>query len=144
MSTIMFVDDTNFFLTHKNIKQLFSKMNDELNKFNIWFKANKLSLNAGKTKFTLFHKPSQSENLPLKLPALIMNNIVLKQKDSLKFLGVIIDETLSWKKHISVLESKLASSIGLLYRSRPFLNLNSRLLFYYSFIHSHLSYANIA
>ena len=142
--TIMFADDTNFFLSHKNIKQMFSKMNTELNKFNDWFKANKLSPNTGKTKFTLFHKASQSENIPLKLPTLIMNNIILKQKDSLKFLGVLIDETLSWKNHINVLESKLASAIGLLYRSRRFLNLSSRLLLYNSLVHSHLSYANIA
>ena len=47
---------------------MFTKMNVGLRKFDHWFKANKLSLNADKTKFTLFHKTSQSENLPLKLP----------------------------------------------------------------------------
>ena len=131
-------------LTPSNIKQLFSKMNEELGKFNTWFNANKLSLNAKKNKFTLFHKASQSENIPLKLPTLIINNTVLKQTDSLKFLGVLIDETLSWKTHIKILESKLAFTIGLLYRTRTFLNLKSRLLLYYSFVHSHLTYANIA
>ena len=54
-------------------------MNQELNKFNTWFKANKLSLNAKKTKFTLFHKASQSENIPLKLPTLLINDSKLKQ-----------------------------------------------------------------
>ena len=140
----MFADDTNFFLSHKNIKEMFTKMNEELQKFNIWFKANKLSLNVDKTKFTLFHKASQSENLPLKLPDLFMNNTLIERRDSLKFLGIIIDETLSWKNHINIIESKLACAIGLLYRSRPFLDLNSRKLFYFSFVHSHLSYANIA
>ena len=144
ISTIMFADDTNFFLSHNNVKEMFTLMNEELEKFNIWFKANKLSLNADKTKFTLFHKSSQSENLPLKLPELIMNNTVIERKDSLKFLGVLIDETLSWKNHIKILESKLACAIGLLYKSRPFLDLNSRKLFYFSFVHSHLSYANIS
>ena len=56
VATIMFADDTNFFLRNKNIIQLFTKMNEELDKFSIWFKANKLSLNDKKTKFTLFHK----------------------------------------------------------------------------------------
>ena len=144
VSSIMFADDTNFFMSHKNIKQMFSVMNEELEKFNIWFKANKLSLNVDKTKFTLFYKGSQSENLPLKLPVLFMNDTVIERKDSLRFLGVLIDETLSWKNHIKTLESKLACIIGLLYRSRPFLNLSSRKLLYFSFVHSHLSYANIA
>ena len=95
ISTIMFADDTNFFLNHSNVKELFSLMNTELEKFNIWFKANKLSLNAGKTKFTLFHKPTQMEDLPLKLPILKINKLKIEQKDALKFLGVLIDEHLS-------------------------------------------------
>ena len=144
VATIMFADDTNFFLSNKNIIQLFTKMNEELDKFSIWFKANKLSLNDKKTKFTLFHKASHSDNIPLKLPNLFINDKKLKQATSLKFLGVIIDETLSWKVHINTLESKLASTIGLLYKTRAFLNLKSRRLLYFSFVHSHLTYANIA
>ena len=143
LSTIMFADDTNLFLSHKNVKEMFKLMNEELEKFNIWFKANKLSLNTDKTKFTLFHKSSQSENLPLKLPDLTMNNIIIERKESLKFLGVLIDDTLSWKNHIKIIESKLACAIGLLYKSRHYLDLNSRKLLYFSFVHSHLSYANI-
>ena len=144
ISTIMFADDTNFFLGHSNIKELFSLMNTELEKFNIWFKANKLSLNATKTKFTLFHKPSQMDNLPLKLPILKINNDKIERKDALKFLGVLIDENLSWKKHIKLLETKLSCAIGVLYRSRNFLTINARKLVYYSFVQSHLSYANLA
>ena len=58
---------------------------------------------------------------------------------SLKFLGVLADECLTWKEHIKVIET-----IGLLYKSRPFLNLKSRKLIYFSLAHSHLSYVNIA
>ena len=143
MSTIMFADDTNFFLRHKNVKTLFDIMNRELEKFNLWLKANKLSLNTDKTKFTLFHKKIQSDNLPLKLPNLSMNNVKIERESCLKFLGILIDENLSWSNHISTLESKVSCAIGLLYRSRPFLNLRSRKLLYFNFIHSHLSYANI-
>ena len=62
----MFADDTIFFSERQNIKQLFTKMNNVLSNFNKWFKANKLSLNAGKTKFTLFYKASLSDNIHLK------------------------------------------------------------------------------
>ena len=123
---------------------MFKVMNEELEKYNSWFQANKLSLNVNKTKFTLFHKSTSSDNLPLRLPELIINNTVIERRGSLKFLGVLIDETLSWKDHIKTLESKLSCAIGLLYRTRPYLNLNSRKLCYFSFVHSHLSYANIA
>ena len=53
---IMFAGDTNFFFEHSNINTLFKTVNDELIKINEWFSANKLSLNVGKTKFSLFHK----------------------------------------------------------------------------------------
>ena len=42
------------------------------------FKVNKLSLNEGKTKFTLFHKPRDKDNLPLQLPNLKINNNEIK------------------------------------------------------------------
>ena len=83
-STIMFADDTNIFLTHDNVKELFKIMNTELDKFNDWFKANKLSLNADKTKFTLFHKLYQRDNLPLKLPILKINDKIIERESFFK------------------------------------------------------------
>ena len=55
---ILFADDTNVFLSHKDADCLANILNTELNKLLIWFKANKLSLNLKKTKFMVF-KPSQ-------------------------------------------------------------------------------------
>ena len=58
----MFADDTNLFSSHRNIHQLFTKVNEELEKIGDWFKPNKLSLNnEKKTKFRLFHQ------IPLKM-----------------------------------------------------------------------------
>ena len=51
----MFADDTNLFYSHSNIDTLFKTVNKELNYINEWFKANKLSLNISKTKYTFFH-----------------------------------------------------------------------------------------
>ena len=51
----MFGDDTNLFLSHKNIDTPFDSMNVELANFSTWFKSNKLSLNINKTKWLLFH-----------------------------------------------------------------------------------------
>ena len=50
----MFADDTNLFYSNKDINTLF-KIANELNEINEWFRANKLSLNAGKIKYILFH-----------------------------------------------------------------------------------------
>ena len=50
----MFADDTNLFYSNKDINALFKVANEELNEINEWFKANKLSINAGKTKYIYF------------------------------------------------------------------------------------------
>ena len=47
---VMFADDTNLFLSNKDISKLFDDMYVELQKMSIWFKENKLSLNLTKTK----------------------------------------------------------------------------------------------
>ena len=47
-------DDNNLFLSGINEDDLFSDMNCQLNKISLWFKANKLSLNLAKTKYSLF------------------------------------------------------------------------------------------
>ena len=51
LDPIMFADDTNLFYSHKNIKYLFETVNKELANISAWFQANKLSLNANKTKY---------------------------------------------------------------------------------------------
>ena len=43
--------------------KLFAIVNEELININDWFMANKLSLNPGKTKYSLFHKPSPADDL---------------------------------------------------------------------------------
>ena len=57
LNPIIFADNTNLFHEHKNIIKLFAIVNEELMNINDWFMANKLSLNVGKTKYSLFHKP---------------------------------------------------------------------------------------
>ena len=75
--------------------------------------ANKLSLTNKKKKcFISFDETSDS--VPLQLPTMTFNNIQIKRKDSVKFLGVIIDENLSWKNHIEVIENKISENIGVL------------------------------
>ena len=83
------------------------------------------------------------DSLPSQLPTMTFNNIEIKRENSIKFLGVIIDENLTWKNHIEVVEKKISKNIGLLYRDSRLLDFNL-LKIYFSFIHICISYANIA
>ena len=86
-------------------------MNAELSKINEWFKANKLSLNVTKTKYILFLKPYKINDIPLKLPDLNINNVYIKCVNSMKFLGVILDQHLNWKEHFTLIENKTSLNV---------------------------------
>ena len=62
------------------------------------------------------------DSLQLQLPSMTFNNIEIKRENSVKFLGVIIDENLTWKIHIEVVENKISKNIGVLYRTSHLLD----------------------
>ena len=141
---LLYADDTNLFFSHSNIKILFETVNNELDKINQWFVSNKLSLNTKKTKYVLFCKNSKVDNLPLKLPPLKISNVNIVREYNMDFLGVILNETLNWKQHIETIENKISKNIGILYKSKPFLDIKSLKQLYFSFINSYIDYCNIA
>ena len=61
-----------------------------------------------------------------------------------KFLGVLLDENITWKSHICSVQKKHAKNIDLLYRAKYLLDESSLKTVYFSYIHSYLNYANIA
>ena len=67
-------------------------MNEELASINEWFPSNKLSLNANKTKYSFFNKPSKKDDM---LPKLIISNHVIEWQKFTEFLGVLLDENLN-------------------------------------------------
>ena len=85
-------------------------MNEKLACINRWFTSNKLSLNAKKTKYSCFHKPSKKDDIPLMLPKLTINSHVIERQKFIKFLGVLLGENLNWKKHIKHTENKIAKN----------------------------------
>ena len=74
LDPIMIADNTNLFLTHKNIRYLFETANLELERINQSFISKKHLLNVNKTKYSFFHKPSKSEYIPLLLSTLKTND----------------------------------------------------------------------
>ena len=74
----------------------------------------------------------------------MIGNNNIERKSSIKILGVILDEHISWFDHVRTVENKIAKNIGLLYRVSQFLNEDSLKTVYFLYIHSYLNYANIA
>ena len=87
LDPIMFADDIELLFNQKDIKHLFTVINNELLNIKDWFTANKLSLNVEKSKYSFFHKPSKKDDIPLRILKLIIKTMKYKEKNLSSFLG---------------------------------------------------------
>ena len=104
-------------------------------KITVWFKANKLSINVSKSKYMIFK--SRQKRLTVDL-SIEVNNSKLDKAKEVMFLGVILDEHLSWKSHISHAANKISKSIGIIYRASFYLFKSSPRILYYSLVYPYL------
>ena len=135
---ILFADDSNIFSSSDDIQLLQSQINEDLNNIAIWLKVNKLSLNIKKTHFMIFTK---RKNKVTDVAINIEGNAIAEVSQT-KFLGVYIDNKLTWKKHIHYIAGKLSRGIGLVAKARKLLNYDALITLYYSFIYPYLCYCN--
>ena len=140
ISIILFADDTNVFYSHTSIEKLNEIMQTEINKISDWLNANILSINTTKTKCILFRsrKKKQKQNITITI-----NDNVIKQVKKTTFLGVVIDECLTWKEHINLITKKMIKASSIISRIRHFTNLNALKLIYYSLVYPYLIYGNL-
>ena len=126
-----------------DIKHLCTVVNNKLINIKEWFTANKLSLNVEKTKHSFFSKPSKKDDIPLRLPNLVINNYLIQRQKSIKLLRVFLDQHLTWKEQVKLTENKIAKKHRyIIYNARPYLDKRRLLCLYYSCIHFYLNYAN--
>ena len=132
----LFADDTNIYYESENLEKLEKKVNKELHKLQMWLNVNRLSLS--NTNFVIFHP----YNKPLKHQiTLKIQKKAISQKNHIKYLGVIIDSTLTWKQQIKNISSKISRAIGIMYKLSLFLNPIMLKNIYYSLVYSHIVYA---
>ena len=134
----LFADDTNLFSSGKNLAELAAKVNEDLSSISVWLKVNKLSLNVKKTHFLVF---SNKKAIVDKIELFIDGMAIDKERNT-KFLGVFIDDKLSWKKHIDHISKKISRGIGIICKARRVLNVNALKTLYYSFIYPYFMYCN--
>ena len=134
---VMYADDTNIFLSGKNLKDLETTMNKELSSLTEWLAANKLSLNISKTHYMIFSPPRIKQSFEMNIQ---INSTKIHAVSQTKFLGVILDSQLSWKPHIKYISTKLSKNIGILGKARRYLNTKSLECLYYAFLYPYFLY----
>ena len=138
ISFVLFADDSNVFLSGPDINRNIQVLNKELEILNLWFKSNFMSLNLKKTHYMIFTR----KNVVLK-QNVIIDGVNIDRVRCTSFLGVIIDEKLTWKDHIDYLKNKISKSIGVLYRLRHAFTRTWMLLLYKTLVLPYLNYCNI-
>ena len=106
---ILFADDTNVFLNGQNADILIDTMNSELQELVNWLCSNKFSLNVTKTHYMFF---KLSKKRILSNTRILINNAIVSEVQSTKFLGIIIESNLKWTKHINLIKTKISKGIG--------------------------------
>ena len=101
-----------------------------------WLCANKLLLNIEKSNFVLFHPPQRKISFNFKL---FLADKYLHQENNIKYLGIYMNSTLSWKPHVEYIIKKIKRSIGILSKLRYYVNINILKNLYYSLIYPFLT-----
>ena len=118
--SLLYADDTCVILCGKSLENLITLMNQELHLLYIWLQSNKLTLNFQKTYYITFHRARfKLHNTTIDLQ---MGDYNLNKANNLKYLGVSIDDTISWVHHITYIKIRsprvLASCIKQVNTSR--------------------------
>ena len=131
----LFADDACLGMSHVDPVALEIIMNNELVNVNKWLQDNKLFLNYDKTSYLIF---SRKRNKPKF--TLTINNHILKQQHCTKYLGITIDDNISWNPHITKLKTQLAQTCFALSKLRKYANNKTMKKVYYSLFYSKIKY----
>ena len=134
----LFADDSTLsckFPKNSNPDIIKNSLSVELSKINKWLENNKIKINYDKTKFIIFNYRKTIEVNSLKI-----GNNQITRANSVKFLGIYIDEKLSFKTHIDNISEKTGKTVGLLYRLNKFLPDYILKTLYHCLVSPHISY----
>ena len=140
LQVINFADDTLIYHKINDPTNINLYINMEFDKVKQWMSANHLRINYSKTKHIIFSTNSSKLSLFNKISIKGDNNNVIERVEDCKYLGIFLDEKLTWKKHIEHIMKKLSKTIGVFYRIRRLLNKSSLVLILKSLFITHLKY----
>lgn len=137
---ILYADDANIIITGSclaEIEDIFTVLSRALVN---WVSQNELSLNIKKTNYMIF---TRKRTIELDTFSPKIGNIPIERKSVARFLGVLVDDKLSWTQHIAAVKSKMSRYIGVLYKLKHILPLTARMLSFNSLVQSHLNYCSL-
>ena len=145
---LSFADDTSLFISDSNLHSLYAKANVAMGNLFDWFCSNRLSLNPTKTKYIIFKagtKKCNFDNLNI-----IVNGTALERigsdcnEKTTKFLGIYVDESLTWKYHLNHINTKISRALYGIKQAKNLLPIQSLKTLYSALIQPYISYGILA
>lgn len=119
----MYADDATLINKSNNLVDIQAIVEETQNSAEHWYNNNMLKLNRDKTQKQIFST----------------NNAIVNG-DSVKLLGIVLDDNLKWDAHIEHISNKISSYIFLLRQLKKYINVKTLLSAYYALIQSHITY----
>ena len=135
---IMYADDTCLVFSGDNLNILTRQINDKLKIIYDWCSFNRLLVNPSKSEFIIISRRKIDF-----IPNLLLGSDNIGHVKSVKYLGIVIDDNMKFNSHASHLKSKLSAIVGISFKIKHFLDINSSKKFYYAFTYSLISYCII-
>ena len=117
---MLYADDTNIYVSSENLDDLLPEVNRDLERCKQWFDLNRLNLNSSKSHYIHFHR-KQKVMHPYRGVLYVGDEEILRVT-STKFLGEVIDESLSWESHVIGVARKLAKHAAFYLTNTQFSN----------------------
>ena len=133
-TSILYADDTTLLLVGRSLRFLKLKVQHDLCKLSEWLKMNQLKLNVRKTKCVLFNREGLFPMVDLQVDGQIIETV-----RKYKFLGVTLDQTLSFVDHFNELYDKLVKLSFIIRSFSRFLSEDTLRQLYFVYYHSHLT-----
>lgn len=137
---ILFADDTTLISKAESNELLSEKLKENTITINQWLHMNNLTMNVAKThllQFNCRHKPKENKCM-IDIPP-----VKIEPVNSTKFLGIILDETLSWNGHIKTLSKTLCKACFALKTLLATVNQQIIITAYHALFSSYLRYGII-
>lgn len=115
-----FADDTALYFSHRNLRPLRNRLQDDLNTLTQWFCTWRIKINTKKTTAILFSRRRRSK----RPDEIIVENIKISWTGQAKYLEVTLDSQLTFTQHTKQINQKIAWTTKILH---PFINPKSRL-----------------
>ena len=138
---MLYADDTLLFTSGKNITSLTNKLSSNIEKLIQYFQAHQLNVNVNKTNFIVFGNKNQTQTLPVQNAKLDVSGEIIESNKEAKYLGVTLDQNLTFNTQISSILKKMAIGIRTIYTIRDRVPLQTRLLLLDTLVLSHLNYS---